>query len=99
MELLGQLAQTLQATIDEQEKYIGACERALSSLRSVSKAADGQHGAMMVVDEEHQASSTIIGNAASSQQFVSTAADEGRRTQRSAMVVVDEDHQGHRQAV
>ena len=55
MELLGQLAQTLQATVDQQESYIGACERALSSLRAVSEAAAGRHGSMMVMDEEHQA--------------------------------------------
>ena len=92
MELLGQLAQTLQATVDQQESYIGACERALSSLRAVSKAAAGQHGAMMVVDEEHQASSTAL-------------ADEGRRPRRSAMMVVerrwwvvDEEQQGQDQA-
>ena len=48
MELLGQLAQTLQATVDQQESYIGACERALSSLRAVSRAAAGQL-------QEHQA--------------------------------------------
>ena len=85
MELLGQLAQTLQATVDQQESYIGACERALSSLRAVSEAAAGRHGSMMVVDEEHQASSTAM-------------ADEGRRPRRSAMMVVDEEQQGQDQA-
>ena len=85
MELLGQLAQTLQATVDQQESYIGACERALSSLRAVSEAAAGRHGSMMVVDEEHQGSSTAT-------------ADEGRRPRRSAMMVADEEQQGHDQA-
>ena len=85
MELLGQLAQTLQATVDQQESYIGACERALSSLRAVSEAAAGRHGSMMVVDEEHQASSTAM-------------AEEGRRPWGSAMMVVDEEQQGHDQA-
>ena len=82
MELLGQLAQTLQATVDQQESYIGACERALSSRRD--QRAVGQHGAMMVVDEEMSSSTAM--------------AEERRRPRRSVMMVVDEEQKGHDQA-